>query len=158
MSCYHSCEEGGAHRTCKHIISLYVHVVVCGYIHLHVRKHLFVQHIFSLDTLWNVWHPSVLIWCSLWGSNSQSPDCLFVCVFVFVCLCFRVCLFVCSFLYKNSVLMWCSLWGSNSRPPDYDTDALPTELKERRYVRKMYINNNNTFWILSHSLIRWLVI
>ena len=25
----------------------------------------------------------------------------------------------------------CSLWGSNSRPPDYETDALPTELKER---------------------------
>ena len=29
----------------------------------------------------------------------------------------------------------CSLWGSNSRPPDYETDALPTELKELNYHR-----------------------
>ena len=33
-------------------------------------------------------------------------------------------------LWKNKKKM-CSLWGSNSRPPDYETDALPTELKER---------------------------
>ena len=29
--------------------------------------------------------------------------------------------------------LFCSLWGSNSRPPDYETDALPTELKEHEY-------------------------
>jgi hypothetical protein len=29
----------------------------------------------------------------------------------------------------------CSLPGSNWRPPDYETDALPTELKERGTLR-----------------------
>ncbi len=32
----------------------------------------------------------------------------------------------------------CLLWGSNSRPPDYETDALPTELRRHLKISKIF--------------------
>ena len=96
---------------CKYIISFCIHVASCRYTHLHVRDELLIPHILSSETLWNIFH--------------------------------------------HSVLLWCSLWGLNSRPPDYETDALPTELKDPPHACRIHTKNSNIIPILPRSYIWW---